>query len=425
MNSRSTRYYLHIDADAFFASVEQSLHPYLKGKPTVTGRGASIVLALSYEAKALGIERGLPTHILKNDYPEVYMVESDYHSYQIFSQRMYNIISSYIPKTTQMSIDECSAVFPASYNYTEVETTSREIKRILELKLGCSFSIGIGHTPLIAKIASDMDKPSGFTDATKHAVYQRLCSLSIEKVPGFGRRLDPRLRTMGIGTINQFIDTYTSIQNNFNKTVDDIYHELLQIEVVKRTKNAQKSMNRARSFKPTNNRDVLEGQLATNVEFLMRSLRMKQLRTKGISVCLRDTEYHSHKKYIELPYPTQSQHSILSHTLDLFRSLYHRETKYRYVSVMFSQLQSSTWVQQDLFGNHQHDEVDAHLWSYIDAQNSKLGTQAIKVASSLLQPEKLGSHVKTNDSRIILMNKKLPKETSWRRMAYPFLGSIS
>ena len=90
-NSRN-QIHVHIDADAFFASVEQVLHRELVGKPVVVGQNGGIVSALSYPAKALGISRVSPILTVRKKYPSVHIVASDFHAYGLFSQRMDNIV---------------------------------------------------------------------------------------------------------------------------------------------------------------------------------------------------------------------------------------------------------------------------------------------------------------------------------------------
>ncbi len=83
---------LHIDADAFFASCEQAVHPELRGRPVITGKERGIVAAASYEAKARGIERGMRLFEAKKVCPEVVMLPSDYETYSLFSVRMFEIL---------------------------------------------------------------------------------------------------------------------------------------------------------------------------------------------------------------------------------------------------------------------------------------------------------------------------------------------
>ena len=100
---------LHIDGDAFFVGVEVAKNPKLKGLPVVTGEERGIVSALSYEAKALGIVRGMPIFKLKRDFPSVLVLPGDYQSYAKYSRMMFDIVRRYADDVEEYSIDECFA----------------------------------------------------------------------------------------------------------------------------------------------------------------------------------------------------------------------------------------------------------------------------------------------------------------------------
>ena len=97
---------IHIDGDSFFASCEIALNPKLKGKPVVTGHERGIASAMSPEAKALGIYRGMPVFQIKQLYPQVVVVASNFQTYGTFAERMYNIVRRYTDAVSEYSIDE-------------------------------------------------------------------------------------------------------------------------------------------------------------------------------------------------------------------------------------------------------------------------------------------------------------------------------
>ncbi|MCB1813923.1 MAG: hypothetical protein KDK04_19730 [Candidatus Competibacteraceae bacterium] len=100
---------LHIDADAFFASCEQANNPSLRGKPVVTGKERGIASAVSYEAKALGIKRGMRIREIKKICPDAIHLPSDYETYSLYSQRVFAIVRRYTDRVEEYSIDECFA----------------------------------------------------------------------------------------------------------------------------------------------------------------------------------------------------------------------------------------------------------------------------------------------------------------------------
>ena len=98
---------VHIDGDAFFASCEQSRDPSLKGKPVITGKERGIAASLSYEAKALGVKRGMSLWEIKKICPDVIILPSDYETYSLLSKRLYSIVRRYTPTVEEYGIDEC------------------------------------------------------------------------------------------------------------------------------------------------------------------------------------------------------------------------------------------------------------------------------------------------------------------------------
>ncbi|HUW92625.1 MAG TPA: hypothetical protein VMV74_05640, partial [Bacteroidales bacterium] len=97
---------LHLDADAFFASCEQAIHPELRGKPVITGKERGIVAAASYEAKARGVKRGMSLYEVKKVCPDIVILPSDYETYSLFSLRMFEILRRFSPDVEGYSIDE-------------------------------------------------------------------------------------------------------------------------------------------------------------------------------------------------------------------------------------------------------------------------------------------------------------------------------
>ncbi len=100
---------LHVDGDAFFAACEVASKPHLRGKPVVTGLERGIASAMTYEAKAMGVKRGMPIFEIRKICPKAIILPSDYETYGFFSIRMYEIVRRYTPEIEEYSIDECFA----------------------------------------------------------------------------------------------------------------------------------------------------------------------------------------------------------------------------------------------------------------------------------------------------------------------------
>src|SRR3989344_643518 len=156
---------LHMDGDAFFVGCEVSKNPKLKGKAVVTGEERGIVSALSYEAKAKGIVRGMPIFSLRKSFPEVLVLPGDYACYTRLSRAMFDIVRRYADEVEEYSIDECFADLtgldkPLKMSYLEI---AERIKKEVNEELGLSVSIGLGPSKVLAKVASKWQKPNGLT----------------------------------------------------------------------------------------------------------------------------------------------------------------------------------------------------------------------------------------------------------------------
>ena len=192
----------HIDCDAFFASVEQSLDPTLKGKPVIVGKDRGIAAAFSYEAKRAGVVRAMNLSEIKKLCPDAIFLPCDYETYSLVSQRFYAIIRRFTPEVEEYSIDEAFAdltglrrVYRNSY-----ESIALEMKNTLERELGITVSVGLSLTKSMAKICSKENKPSGFTCVKGYELHDYLKKIKTERVCGFGPASVALLAKFGIHT---------------------------------------------------------------------------------------------------------------------------------------------------------------------------------------------------------------------------------
>src|SRR5688572_18985214 len=179
---------LHINGDAFFASCEQSRDPQLQGKPVVTGKERGIAASMSYEAKALGITRGMRLFEIKRLCPEAVILPSDYETYSLLSKRFFTIVRRYTPEVEEYSIDECFADLtglrrPLRLSY---EDMAGKLKHELDTELGFTFSVGLAPNKVLSKVASKWQKPSGLTVIPGRDIPRFLRVLPVNAVWGIG-----------------------------------------------------------------------------------------------------------------------------------------------------------------------------------------------------------------------------------------------
>src|SRR6185436_4399105 len=160
MKNESENLYLHVDGDSFFVSCELSVHPELKGKPVIVGADRGIAVAMSMEAKALGVTRGMPVFKIKKFFPEVIILSHHFDLYQDIARGLHQILSAYFMEVEVYSIDECFALvqpFEIKY-YGGEKNLILKLKNEIEKKLNVSYSIGLARTKALSKLASKLEK---------------------------------------------------------------------------------------------------------------------------------------------------------------------------------------------------------------------------------------------------------------------------
>lgn len=204
---------LHVDLDAFFASCEKMRNPELRGKPVVvcvySGRGkeSGAVSAADYSAREHGIHAGMPIREARKRAEEaeedIAFLGVDKDFYSEVSGRVMDILSSRADELEEASVDEAYADISSLDGFEEAEETAREIKTRIEEEEGLTASIGIGPNKLLAKIASDREKPDGLTVVEPVEVDEFLDGLPVEEVHGIGPKTAERLEDLSVETVDE------------------------------------------------------------------------------------------------------------------------------------------------------------------------------------------------------------------------------
>lgn len=197
---------LHIDMDAFFAAVEQKRRPELVGKPVVIGGSGDptqrgVVSTASYEARKFGIHSAMPLRTAYKLCPNAIFLPVDYEEYSRVSRAIKGILSEFSPSIEDVGIDEAFLDISQS-EMTDDEITKRIKKRIWD-EIGLTGSIGIAPNKLLAKIASDMQKPDGLTIIGETDVAVKIWPLPVRKLWGVGPKTELFLKSKGISTIGE------------------------------------------------------------------------------------------------------------------------------------------------------------------------------------------------------------------------------
>ncbi len=198
----SVRCVAHLDMDAFYVSVELRRRPELRGQPViVAGSGPrAVVTTASYEARRFGVGSAIPAARARRLCPDAVFLTPDFDYYRAASREVMGIVRAHVETVEVIGLDEAYLELtgrPAPH------ATMRLIRSEIEQSTGLACSIGIGPSKLVAKVASDAEKPRGFVVLTREEACARFAAASCGLVPGIGPKTVERLRALGITTLGE------------------------------------------------------------------------------------------------------------------------------------------------------------------------------------------------------------------------------
>jgi DNA polymerase-4 len=197
------RVILHVDMDAFYASIEQRDDPELRGKPVVVG-GASrgVVAAASYESRVFGIRSAMPMAEARRRCPDLIRVAPRMAHYQAVSREIFGVFKEFTPLVEGLSLDEAFLDVTSSRRlFGNGHNIAVAIKNRVRERTGLTASVGVATNKLVAKIASDLDKPDGLVVVAEERVHDVLDPLPVSVIPGIGKQTRSRLHAIGVRTI--------------------------------------------------------------------------------------------------------------------------------------------------------------------------------------------------------------------------------
>lgn len=195
---------LHVDMDAFYASVEQRDNPELRGKPVIVGGSGNrgVVAAASYEVRPFGVRSAMPTREAMRLCPHAICVRPRFEQYQSVSKTVFGVFHEFTPLVEGLSLDEAFLDVTASQHaFGPADVIARRIRQLIRERTALTASVGVAPNKLVAKIASDLRKPDGLVIVKPEEVTALLDPLSIRKLFGIGNKTAPLLENLGIRTL--------------------------------------------------------------------------------------------------------------------------------------------------------------------------------------------------------------------------------
>ena len=301
-----SRVIFHVDMDAFFVSVEINENPKLKGRPVVVGanpkkgKGRGVVSTCSYEARKYGIHSGMPISHAYKLCPDAIFLPVRMGIYKEKSRKIMSILKNYAGKIEQVSVDEAFLDMSEKVSdFEEAKRKAKKIKREIREKENLTCSIGVGPNKLIAKIASDYDKPDGLTTVQGEGAKRFLYPMPVKKLYGVGPKTEKKLRNLGIETIGQLsrFDKQKLIKI-FGKMGIQLHRYANGIdESPVKEERKIKSIGREHTFKKdTKDKDKIFSNLEGLSERVKKDIDKERFSFKTIVVKIRYSNFDTHTK---------------------------------------------------------------------------------------------------------------------------------
>jgi len=311
-----TRAVLHVDMDAFYASVEQHDDPGLAGHPVIVGwdGGRGVVAAASYEVRRYGVHSAMPMRTALRLCPQAICVRPRMRRYQEVSRVVFGVFHEVTPLVQGLSLDEAFLDVTASQQLPggAVAIASHIKRRIAELT-GLTASVGVAPNKLVAKIASDLRKPDGLTVVEPERIHAVLDPLSVRRLPGLGRKTGAKVEAAGIGTLGELrsapdavlwplFGRYTALMRERASGVDE-RPVLPEVE--------EKSLSAEETFE----HDIgapsdLRRQLARLADLAASRLRARGLQTSCIGVKIRRGDFVTFTRQRAVSPPTAEARAV-------------------------------------------------------------------------------------------------------------------
>jgi DNA polymerase-4 len=318
---------LHVDLDAFFASVEQRDRPELRGKPVVVGMGGTndrgVVSAASYEAREFGIHSALPIRTAKRLCPQAIFVPVDGAKYQRVSREVMAILRRFTPLVEPISIDEAFLDVTASRAlFGDGEEIARRIRAAIADEVRLTASVGVASTKLVAKIASDLRKPDGLVVVPPGTEAAFLAPLPISRLWGVGPQTAAVLRDFGVATIGDLARAdRAALVRRLGRHGAALVDRAVGVDPDPvADPDAAKSIGHEHTFDvDTSDPEVIERTLLAMSEGVSGRLRESGLRAHTITVKVRDSAFETKTRQRSIDPPADMTEPIWRTAVELAR----------------------------------------------------------------------------------------------------------
>lgn len=386
-----SRTILHVDMDAFYASVEQRDNPELRGKPVVVGGGSNrgVVAAASYEVREFGVRSAMSMADARRRCPNLIRVQPRMAHYQAVSRQIFKVFREFTPIVEGLSLDEAFLDVTASRSLhgSGVEI-ARNIKQAIRDRTGLNASVGVAENKLVAKIASDLDKPDGLAVLTGDTVREKLDPLPVSVMPGIGQKTLARLHQLNIRSVADLRlapdRDLVSIFGRFAQRTRERAAGIDNRPVV--SSREEKSISAEETYDvDLGERGEMERELLRLAETTAQRLRKSALQAGTVQIKIRQPDFQTFTRQKSLQPPVNNTDQIYRVACELLGAWLENNpgTRVRLLGVGGSKL--SPAEQRDLFTDDDAPAADT-VDQTVDDIRDRFGNSAVARARTLERP---------------------------------------
>ncbi len=383
------RIIMHIDMDAFFASVEQRDKPWLKGKPIAISNipeERSVIATASYKARKFGVHSAMPVKIARKLCPELIIVKTDINKYRKESSKLLNIFNKFCPSVEQTSIDEVFLDLTYTVkNFNEAKNFAIKLKEFIHNNLCLPLTIGISYNKLLAKLASKIGKPNGLKIIKPEDVDTILEPLPIGKISGIGKQTEKTLKEIfNVYTLGELRKIpLLKLASVFHSQAVFLYNAARGIDnskvIPEYEKGNPKSIGNSITLRTdTDNEKYIKSTLKYLSEEVGLRIRTYNLYAQTITIVVRYKDFSTFTHRKTLSKPIQGNFEIYIHALILLSEIWNRR-KVRLLGISLSNLKN--YVERGLFDTE--DKLHT-LENVIDNVKMRFGNEVADYGSVML-----------------------------------------
>jgi DNA polymerase IV len=381
---------LHVDMDAFYASVEERDQPALVGKPVIVGGsadGRGVVAAANYVVRKFGVHSAMPTAQALRLCPQAILIQPRMGHYADISDQIRSIFDRYTPLVEPLSLDEAFLdVTGSEVHFGPAIEIARQIKAAILSELALIASIGVAPNKFLAKIASDLKKPDALVFVDPLHVQEFLDPLPVARLWGAGRVTQEQFQQLGIRTISELRRLVPSLLRAKFGSQGEKFWELAHGRDDRRVIPDQeaKSISHETTFAAdVSDLEVLRAWLLELTEHVCRRMRRRQLVGRTVQLKLRFSNFQTITRSVTLQQPTHASREVWNSAAQLLESCWPNNRPVRLIGVGMASLQAPQPVQLSLFEDEDRQK-NSRLDSVADDIRQKFGTAALSPGSGLL-----------------------------------------